>query len=102
MARPRLELQTILERIVGGRNVYFQPPQTIRMQYPCIVYNLSQSSDTYADNFKYKKLRRYSVTVIDRNPESSIVEGVEALDYCTLNTTFASDNLNHFVFELYF
>lgn len=102
MAQSRLELQRILERIVGNRNVYFQPPQTITMRYPCIVYHLTRSSVKYADDLKYKKLRLYSVTVIDRDPESKIVENVEALDYCTLTTTFVSDNLHHFVFDIYF
>ena len=35
---PRLELQDLLETVLGSQYVYFQPPATLRMRYPCIVY----------------------------------------------------------------
>jgi len=102
MARSRIELQALLETILGTRNVYFQPPATIRMSYPCIVYSLTRGLNRYADNIKYRNLRQYSVTVIDRSPTSKIADAIELLDYCELNTTFAHENLNHYVFTLYF
>ena len=102
MARSRIELQALLETILGTRNVYFQPPATIRMSYPCIVYSLSRGSYRYADNNKYRSLRQYSVTVIDRSPTSKIADAIELLDYCEHNITFAHENLNHYAFTLYF
>ena len=35
----RLELQTKFENILGSRNVYFQPPASVQMRYPAIVYS---------------------------------------------------------------
>ena len=34
----RLELQSELEKILGSRNVYYQPLPSLKLQYPCIVY----------------------------------------------------------------
>lgn len=36
----RLNLQTFLEEILESRNVYFQPPESVKMKYPAIVYAL--------------------------------------------------------------
>jgi len=30
----RLELQNLLENILGSRNVYFQPPENLKLNYP--------------------------------------------------------------------
>lgn len=102
MAQPRIDLHSSLVEILGSQNVYYQPPSTIRMAYPCIVYALTRGVNRYADNIKYRNLRQYSVTVIDRSPTSKIADAIEILDYCELTTTFVTDNLNHYVFTLYF
>lgn len=99
----RLELQTLLTSIIGdGDRVYFQPPQNIEMSYPCIVYQRSYSYASYADNLKYWRMKRYSVTVIDRNPDSSIIDAVEDLRYTQIDRQFVVDGLYHTVFQTYF
>lgn len=98
----RLELQSKLELVLGSRNVYYQPPSTLNMSYPCIVYELGSSNNRFADDIKYNRHKMYQVTVIDRNPDSEIPDKVEALPYSDMDTTFATDGLNHFVFTLHF
>lgn len=98
----RHKLQSILETILGSRRVYYQPPTTMRMEYPCIVYELGGSNDRFADDFKYKRERTYQLTVIDRNPDSTIPDRVDDLPYSSMDTTFVQDGLNHFVYTLHF
>ena len=102
MARPRVELQTILETILGSRNVYFQPPETIKLKYPCVVYERVGGHTLHADNSKYRKLKRYNVTYMDEDPDSETPDVIEDLKYCELSNTFRNDNLNHWVFTIYF
>ena len=102
MARSRLELQTILEGILGSSKVYFQRPPKDEMEYPCIVYSRDNVSLQFADNLPYRDAKRYQVTVIDRNPDSEIPDNVAQLQYCTLSRTFPANNLNHDVFTLYY
>ncbi len=45
---PRLQLQSLLSEIT--ENVYFQPPNNVQMQYPCIVYMRDGSYVKFADN----------------------------------------------------
>jgi hypothetical protein len=98
----RLELQTLLEEILGSRNVYFQPPESVKMKYPAIVYGLEDIKNTFANDRVYLSKRKYLITVIDEDPDSEIVEKISQLPTCRFNRHFESDNLNHDVFILEF
>lgn len=98
----RLDLQELLEQTLGSPNVYYQPPPTVRMSYPAIVYSRDNISRINANNLPYSFYHRYSVTVIDRNPDSYIVEEVAKLPCCIHERHYTADNLNHDVFSLYY
>lgn len=96
----RIQLHQMLVDILGSKNVYFQPPSTIKMKYPCIVYGLANIDSRFADNIPYFKKRRYSVTVIDRDPDSVIRDKMTDLENCSFERHFTSDNLYHYVFNI--
>jgi hypothetical protein len=102
MARPREELQLLLEGVLGSRNVYFQPPESVKLKYPCILYERSDIHTNAADNQPYVKLNRYTVTAIEEDPDSDLAERLLGLKYCGFDRHFTSDQLNHDVFTLYF
>lgn len=102
MANSREELHEVLCSILGSRYVYFQPPESLKLHYPCIVYSLSKINTTFANNSPYIRRKRYSVTVIDEDPDSTIPDKIGALPMCTFDRPYASDNLNHYVYDLYF
>jgi len=95
----REQLQVLLESICP--NVYFQPPQNIMMQYPCIVYKRSDEDVKYADNGHYSLYLRYEVTIIDRDPDSPIPGSLRELPLVSFDRHFAADDLNHDVYNLY-
>lgn len=101
MAR-RLQLQSLLEDLLGSRNVYFQPPTNVQLQYPCIVYKRDTAQTLFADNDPYRYTKRYQLTVIDRDPDSDIPNRVSKLRMCRHQAFFTADNLNHDIFDLYF
>jgi hypothetical protein len=98
----RLELQSLLEELLGSDQVYFQPPTNIIMTYPCIVYHRDTANTQFSDNNPYRHTKRYQVTVIDRNPDSEIPDKVAKLPMCLFNRFFTAGNLNHDVFNLYY
>ena len=102
MAQPRSELHARLEAIPGVNDAWFQEDATKTLNYPVIVYARDDSFSLYADNIKYFFKKRYTVTVIDRNPDSPIPDLVEALPFTTFDRFYVKDGLNHFVFNLYF
>lgn len=96
----RLELQTLLETIMGSDHVYFQPPTGFLMAYPCIVYNRSNIRSKSGDNSPYKLDKEYTLTVIDANPDSVIPMKIAGLPQAIFDRNFRSDNLNHDVFNI--
>jgi hypothetical protein len=72
------------------------------MNYPCIVFNLDYADNKFADNLPYRHTKRYMVTVIDEDPDSLIPDKVAALPMSTFSRHFATDNLNHDIYSLYF
>lgn len=98
----RLDLQTELEELLGSRNVYFQPPASVRINYPAIVYTRSDIDNTFADDSVYMQSHFYEVTVIDEDPDSKIVDAVSKLPTCRFSRHFTSENLNHDTFIIYY
>lgn len=97
----RLELQEKLEELLGSRNVYFQPPESIKLSYPCIIYDLSNERVTYADNKAYHKKRIYTLMIIDKNPDSILLDKLhDTFMYCMFVRSYTADNLHHYVYEL--
>lgn len=102
MARPRIELQNLLRDILGSDQVYFQPPENIKMQFPCIIYKRDYVDSVYAGNNPYRNVKRYLVTVVDRNPDSPIPDKIAALPMTRFNRFYTADDLNHDVYNLFF
>lgn len=97
---PRQSLQTLLEQLAP--HVYFQEPPSMKMQYPCIVYKRSDMNIDHADNAPYSLKKRWSITVIDRDPDSDIPGKVAMLPTVSYDRNFVANNLNHDVFTLFF
>lgn len=98
----RLNLQTMLEKLLGSRNVYYQPPASIRMNYDAIVYSRKKIDNTFANNSVYKQDNAYEVIVIYEDPDSDLPKKFSQLPKCRFDRHYEADNLNHDVFTLYF
>jgi hypothetical protein len=95
-------LQAILEGLQTGLKVYFQPPEDMTMEYPCIRYQRDTGSSRFANNVPYTYQRQYEVTLISRTPDSTLHEKLAALPRTIHDRFFVADNLNHDVFSIYF
>ena len=98
----RLTLESLLEDILGTTYVYFQPPESVKMTYPCIVYHLNSVDTKFADNNPYTHRKRYKITIIDKNPDSDIPERIRMLPMCLFEARYTKDNLNHEVYNIYY
>ncbi len=98
----RLELHEILCGILGSRNVYYQAPTSIKINYPAIIYKLDDIKNDKADNRVYIQKRTFTVTYIDKSPISNVVDVLSKYPHCEFSRGFVTDNLNHSVFSLYY
>lgn len=95
----RLTLNQLLHSCAD--NVYFQPPENLKLKYPCVIYELEKIEAIYANDSPYIATDRYSLTVIDRDPESAVTRKIALLPMCRHERHFVSDNLHHDVFTIY-
>lgn len=119
----RLGLQTLLESLfaslnLGGTdeaiedrgafdpatdaNVYFQPPESVKLRYPCIIYSRDSEKTDFANDKPYQHKIQYMVIVIDPNPDSVLLEEVAMLPTSTFIRHYTADNLNHDVYNIYY
>lgn len=99
----RLELHEKLEDILGSKCVYFQPPESLKLGYPCIVYERATGDTKYADNNPFSFIPRYELTYITKDPDSEVINKI-AYGLSTVRHVrhYKASNLNHDVFEVYF
>lgn len=97
----RIDLHNIFEEILESSNVYFQPPASVQMQYPAIVYSRKNIHSEFANDGLYVYSPQYEVILIDKNPDSEFIEKLLMLPYCRFDRHYTADNLNHDVFTIY-
>lgn len=98
----RLQLHDELLSIFK-KNVYYQPPESIKLSYPCLIYNLSSGNNVNADNMVYLFNRRYDCVYITRDPDHTFIESVlNHFAHATYDRRFVKDNLYHDNFTIYY
>lgn len=99
----RPELHEELCVLLGSRNVYYQPPSSVQMKYPCIRYSSDGVNVDRANNRAYITHNRYEGVVIDYDPDSEFPASIlEHFQMCSLEPGYTADGMNHFPFTLYF
>lgn len=96
----RLLLHEELVSILQSRNVYYQPPESIKIVYPAIIYSRSDIDNTFADNVVYKQSNSYKVIVVDHNPDSPIVERMSKFKSTKYVSGYKANGINHDVFSV--
>lgn len=92
------KLHSTLLDILGSGNVYYQPPGSMKLKYPAIVYKRSDIDNTHADNNVYNQSHMYEITFIGYDPDDDVVEKLSLLPQCRFNRHFSNEGLNHDVF----
>ena len=98
------QLQEILQEIMGPNNkVYFQPPENLKLSYPCIKYERSNALVSHADNLPYRKTKRYMVTLMCKTSDNDkYLDKLLDLPMCTFDREYKMDGIVHSVFNIYF
>lgn len=101
--KDRGELQTLLEQLLGlpSDRVLFQPPESQKLIYPCVVYRLSDIPTVFADNKPFHYNREYEVVLMSTKPDSGYVKRLVERPGIRFVRPYAYDNLNHWVFRVH-
>lgn len=99
----RLELHEELCETLGSRNVYFQPPESVKMTFDAIRYQLGGKDLKHASNKIYHMTNRYEGVVITRRPDTDIPDKLLArFEMISFGRPYIADNLNHYPFTIYY
>lgn len=100
----RLSLHQELVDLLGSNNVYFQPPESIKMKYPCFVYERDGMNAKLADDEKYTTSIRYQLIYISKNPDTNdfIQDVLKRFKYIRYDRHMTTENLNHEYFSIYY
>lgn len=99
----RLDLHAALLSVSGLENAYYQPPESVRLVYPCIIYSRDGKAEQFANDKLYTGTYRYTVTVVDTDPDSTIPDAIaKHIPLTSYDRRFVSDGLYHDVFQIYY
>lgn len=96
----RGKLDNQLRNIIKNGNVYFQPPESLKINYPCIIYNHLSYPTIYANNETFIRQEAYQIILIDKDPDSKFNEEILKLKFCSFNRRMNVNNLNHYYYNI--
>lgn len=98
----RLKLhQELLD--LSGLPCYFQPPENLKMEYPCIVYEKDGIHQSHADNRWYLGKDRYTLKLIHRDPDTDLPDKLlKHFQYISYGQRYKADNLYHDTLTIYY
>lgn len=102
LERRSQELQATFEELLGSRNVYYNPPESVLMDYDAIVFKRTTINNKFASNSVYVQLpSNFEVVTITRDPDAEVIEKVSTMPGCRFVTSYVVDNLNHNIFTIH-
>ena len=99
----KVELITEALKHIGISNVYFEPPQSIKLKYPCAVFKRGVISSRHAGNIIYKIDDSFDLTYIRLDPDDDMTHDILNIFRQIRHTrTFVADGLHHDQYKLYY
>ena len=92
--KTRIEIQEMLEDVLGCDRVYFQAPPNTGMKYPCIVYKFVRPEIDHADNKPYIVTGRWDIHHMYKNPKNDLKEKfIFEVPFCSWDRRIVTDGV---------
>lgn len=106
----RLDLHSEFKSLLGTSSkignearCFFQPPESLKLTYPCIIYSRERPDVTRADNLMYRRVHRYAVNYLTFDPDDSMIDTIEShFPMCRLVRVNTLNGLNHYHYDLFY
>lgn len=100
--RSRETLHDTFKELLNSENVYYQAPESQKMEYPCIRYSVNEIKSKKADNINYTNTKGYTVIVISKKPDNPVIDKILEMPMSSFDRHYVSDNLNHDVIKIFY
>jgi len=96
-----LTVHSYLASLFPTVTLYFQPPETLKLTYPCIIYSIENIFTRHADNRPYKIKNRYSLMLITRTLDETLNDILLSIESARFERLFIGENLYHFIVTIH-
>lgn len=100
----RADIQKMLEEfqeaLGESPHVYFQPPDSAKLTYPCFIYSYSDVTILYANDRAYMKQEEYIVKYITKKADPDMLDSLLMTTQLRFDRHYTADNLHHYSFIL--
>lgn len=98
----RIKLRNKFRDILKNDNTYFNPPESTKINYPCIIYNLKNIRTRKAGNNIYILDNVYTAVLIGTKPYDDLKEKmIIEIPYCSFDRVYIKDGLYHYAYTIY-
>ena len=97
----RLKLSARLHEMFPSINIYYDPLESVRMEYPAIVYKREKIDTMEANNKHYIVYDRYTITDIRKNADDEVLDALDGMPNTYHERPFIKDDLHHDTFTTY-
>lgn len=95
------ELREVLQDSLGYVNIYFQPPESVKMKYDCIRYKKTTMTVLRANDRVYQTRDTYEIIIISRDVDCEVPKAFQKhFTSATPGRYYMADNLHHFPFTI--
>lgn len=103
MAKSIVDLHSYLKEhfTLASLALYFQPPENIKLEYPCIIYSFNGVVSTHADNIVYRVENKFSLMLITKQIEELLFKKLLELPSARYERLFVKEGLYHYVVTIH-
>jgi len=95
----RAKLLSALSDCDEDAALYFQPPESVKLEYPCVIYRVATFTTSNADNIHYKKNVTFDVTYITRSSTSKVPSRMLEEPLMSFDRYYTAENLHHYSYR---
>ena len=78
--------------------LYFQPPESVKLEYPCMIYHLKTLTSRKANDHPYHKTIAFDITYITRSPASTVPDRMLGEPLFAFDRYYTAENLHHYAY----
>lgn len=98
----RNEISEKLHTLPVNDEIHFQPPEDVKLVYPCIIYSFDGFRTFHGNDGKYLLREEYTVTHIYQDPIEELHSTILSLfNYVSYDRGYIADNLYHDVYSVF-
>ena len=96
------DIGKLLHTLPVQDEIHFQPSESVKLKYPCILYEFDGYRDFHGDDGRHIVRESFTVTHIYKDPTQNLRETIRSLfSYVRFDRVFIADNLYHDVYSVY-